>query len=114
MAAQTVRDFYDGALAEYLVITPNYNIAFVSEAKESWEEAIKVFAKYNKIAGETFQQMAPAIPAQSHHSHTYKYGVGLPLNDIIVAKEKNAPLCEREIYQISVIFGKHPEYYFDY
>ncbi len=112
-AAKAVKDFYDEKLAEYLIITPDYTIAFAHEAKQNWEEAMQVMAENEPLVASVFKEMAPTIPENSHHCHSYRYGKGLPLDDIIIAKESNQPLCERSFYRISVIFGRQAEYYFD-
>ncbi|MBQ7761321.1 MAG: hypothetical protein IJ400_04625 [Clostridia bacterium] len=112
-AVKMVRDFYDERLAEYLVVVPNFTIAFVQEAKENWEDALNLLAEYDKLVSSVYEQMASAIPEGSHHCHSYRYGVGLPLNDVIVAKENNRPLYGRDVYRISAIFGRQAEYYFD-
>ncbi len=111
-AVKMVADFYNEVLAEYIVITPTHTIAFAHEAKGNWEDALRILADNDELVASAFHQMAPAIPPQSHHGHTYRYGEGLPLNDIVVAKENNQPLAGQDVYRVSVIFGKQAEYYF--
>ncbi|MBQ4585887.1 MAG: hypothetical protein IJA82_06735 [Clostridia bacterium] len=111
-AVDVVLDFYNEKLAEYVIITPNFNIAYADEAKPNWKDAMKLFAEKLPIVVPVFQQMLPSIPENSHHCHSYRYNQGFPLNDIVIGKENNQPIVGREIYQVSVIFGKQAEYYF--
>ena len=111
-AVNTLADFYNEKLAEYLVITPNHTIVFAHMAKENWEDALKIFAENNQMVSSVFKQVAPAIPVGSHHCHSYRYDAGLPLKDIVVAVENNSPVAGRDVYFVSVIFGKQPEFYF--
>jgi hypothetical protein len=44
-AVSAVVDFYNERLAEYLIITPEYTIAYVDQAKSNWEDALALFRK---------------------------------------------------------------------